>query len=463
MKQTIRNLLVILALLSLVGCSSDEDTSTQPEVKPGSEVQFNIGFAPSTRATTDIAFNTVFEDGDEIGVFATKNGSVTDIVAQNVKLVRVGGNWTAATDADKIYYPMDGRVLDFEAYYPYQGDHDTTKEELCFEVKADQSTATNYNRNDHLRATAAEQSNNLVNLSFTHLMAMIQITVDRVTPVPAFREGTDGFKVILKNVKLNTVGSTILVDTSAPSTDITMYRVPTTDGSWVFRALIPSQLIDPDELFAFGQALQGNVIDMEYTINSPTDLQRGKSSTYKVTLDYQLDPDHTYVVGDIYPYKGTPVGIVYATSNAGKNGKVLSMDEGYAIKWANEDGTTNATDGTNGLINMKAIFNIGSTFSDYPAFAWTHAKNNVNEEYNSSIAKGVWYLPAKNELQDLYNVKDIVNMALTFIGAENLSDTWYWSSSEASATHASAFNFGTNLQLGYHKGNILRLRAIMNF
>lgn len=467
MKQPILNLLLLLPLLLLAGCSSEDDAGTQPEVKPGDEVQFNIGFGPSTRAATDIAFNTVFEDGDEIGIFAMKEGT-TNVVAQNVKLVRTNGNWVAATDADKIYYPLDGSNLDFYAYYPYQGDHNTTKDNLSFEVKADQSTASNYSKSDLLTAITVRQSNNLVSLSFAHLMAMIQVTVDRVAPVPTFRDGTDGFKVILKNVKRETVAldwstNAAGVNSSAPSGDITMYRVPTTDGSWVFRVLIPSQMIDPSELFAFGQALQGNVIDMRYSINMAVTPAAAKASTYKVTLDYQLDPNHAYNVGDTYPYIGTPVGVVYATSNAGKNGKVLSMDEGYAIKWANEDRTTNATDGTNGLINMKAIFNIGSAFFDYPAFAWAHAKNDVNEEYNSSIAKGVWYLPAKNELKDLCNVKDIVNMSLTNIEGENLSDTWYWSSSEAGPLHASATYFGTNLQQGYHKGNILRLRAIMSF
>ncbi|MGC3978603.1 MAG: fimbrillin family protein [Paludibacteraceae bacterium] len=160
MKQTIINLLLLLPLLWPAGCSSDEDTNIQPEVKPGDEVQFNIGFGPSTRATTDIAFNTVFEDGDEIGVFALKEGT-TDVVAQNVRLVRINGNWVSATDADKIYYPLDGSKLDFYAYYPYLGDHNTTMDNLSFEVKADQSTATNYSKSDLLTAITIGQSNNL--------------------------------------------------------------------------------------------------------------------------------------------------------------------------------------------------------------------------------------------------------------------------------------------------------------
>lgn len=410
MKQPIVNLLLLLPLLLMVGCSNEDDTGTQLEVRPGDEVQFNIGFAPSTRASTDVAFNTVFEDGDEIGVFAFEEGT-TDVVAQNVKLVRINGNWTAATDADKIYYPLNGKRLDFYAYYPYQGDYATTWDNLSFEVQADQSSASSYSKSDLLTATVGLQNNNLVTLTFDHLMAMIQVTVDRVAPVPAFREGTDGFKVVLKNVKretdnLNWVTNAANVDTSTPATDITMYRVPTTDGSWIFRALIPSQQLATGELFRFSQALQGNVIDMGYSISAPLTPATAKASTYKVTLDYQLDPTHVYNVGDVYPYKGTSVGIVFYTENNGKNGKVVSLDERTAIRWADAIYTLPVTDVGNGRKNMQTIANYiaanNKSWSNFPAFEWIHGKNATNTDYSNNNATGVWYMPAVSELQYFY-------------------------------------------------------------
>lgn len=410
MKTKINLFSVLLLFALLLGCSSDDDTSTPTEIKSNNEVQFNVGFGTSPRTTTDLNFNSVFEDGDEIGIFAFKEGT-TDVVAQNVKLVRVSGNWAAATDADKIYYPMDGRKLDFYAYYPYQGDYTTTWDNLPFEVQADQSTAANYSKSDLLTAIVVAQNNNLVTLTFNHLMAMIQVTASRVAPVPAFREGVDGFKVALKNVKpkttaLNWMANAADVDTSTPATDITMYRVPTTDGSWVFRALIPSQQLATGELFRFNQALQGNVIDMGYSISAPLTPATAKASTYKITLDYQLEPDHTYVVGENYPYKGTSVGIVYATSNAGKNGKVLSLDERTAIRWADAIYTLPVTDVGNGRKNMQTIANYiaanNKSWSNFPAFEWIHGKNAANTDYSNENAIGVWYMPAISELQYLY-------------------------------------------------------------
>lgn len=471
MKQTTINLLLLLPLLWLAGCSNEDDAGLQPEIRPGNEVLFNIGFAPSTRASTDAAFNTVFEDGDEIGVFAMKEGT-TAAIAQNVKLVRISGNWTAATDADKIYYPLDGSKLDFYVYYPYQGDYNTTIDGLSFEVQTDQSTASGYSKSDLLSATAISQNFNLVTLSFNHLMAMVQVTADKVAPVPAFRDGTDGFRVILKNVKrettaLNWTSNSASVNPSASATDITMYRVPTTDGSWVFRALVPSQQIAAGKMFAFGQTLQGNVIDMGYSISAPLTPAPTKASTYKVTLDYQLDPNHVYNVGDVYPYKGTPVGIVYEISNGGKNGKIMSLDEGM-LQWG-PNAQTNATSSSDGLANMKTVFEHNSnSFTNYPIFSWVNTKNPAGTTYASGTTK-IWYIPSMNELFTLHdqcytNYTTFNNQLISAGGKKIENSNWpyYWSSTETSSVNSIIIQF-FGAYGPYSKTSNSRARAIMAF
>ncbi len=52
-----------------------------------------------------------------------------------------------------------------------------------------------------------------------------------------------------------------------------------------------------------------------------------------------------------------------------------------------------------------------------------------------------WYIPAIGELYVMYLMKNQINKALEYIGAELIKDTWYWSSTEYSATHASSMNF----------------------
>ena len=47
-----------------------------------------------------------------------------------------------------------------------------------------------------------------------------------------------------------------------------------------------------------------------------------------------------------------------------------------------------------------------------------------------------WYIPAIGELYVMYLMKNQINEALEYIGAELIKDTWYWSSTENSATNA---------------------------
>lgn len=47
-----------------------------------------------------------------------------------------------------------------------------------------------------------------------------------------------------------------------------------------------------------------------------------------------------------------------------------------------------------------------------------------------------WYIPAIGELYVMYLMKNQINKALEYIGAELIKDTFYWSSTEYSATYA---------------------------
>lgn len=53
-----------------------------------------------------------------------------------------------------------------------------------------------------------------------------------------------------------------------------------------------------------------------------------------------------------------------------------------------------------------------------------------------------WYIPAIGELYVMYLMKNQINKALEYIGAELIKDTWYWSSTGHSATYAWGLGFG---------------------
>lgn len=52
-----------------------------------------------------------------------------------------------------------------------------------------------------------------------------------------------------------------------------------------------------------------------------------------------------------------------------------------------------------------------------------------------------WYIPAIGELYVMYLMKNQINKALEYIGAELIKDTWYWSSTEGTATLAWSLHF----------------------
>lgn len=74
-----------------------------------------------------------------------------------------------------------------------------------------------------------------------------------------------------------------------------------------------------------------------------------------------------------------------------------------------------------------------------------------------------WYIPAIGELYVMYLMKNQINKALEYIGAELIKGTWYWSSTEYSATTAWALNFSTGIFDLSTKANEYSVRPVSAF
>lgn len=83
-----------------------------------------------------------------------------------------------------------------------------------------------------------------------------------------------------------------------------------------------------------------------------------------------------------------------------------------------------------------------NTESYAPGFCASYERVNANGQ---GLTAGKWWLPSLGELMMIYANMRKINYALSLInGATQLAETWYWSSTEYSATHA----WGLYLNLG---------------
>ena len=110
---------------------------------------------------------------------------------------------------------------------------------------------------------------------------------------------------------------------------------------------------------------------------------------------------------------------------------------------------------------MTAIQSITGWKDKYPAFKWC-------DDYTDASGNSEWYLPAKDELDQLYCVKDTVNTAIKKIiasggTATNLSTDWFWSSSQDCNIYAWPQRFSDGLQYVNVKDYTFSVRAVRAF
>lgn len=97
-----------------------------------------------------------------------------------------------------------------------------------------------------------------------------------------------------------------------------------------------------------------------------------------------------------------------------------------------------------------------------PGFCAAYSRVNAN---GKGLTAGRWWLPSEGELMMIYANMRKINYALSFInGATPLVETWYWSSTECSATHARGLGLDHGLARGGTKASDeARVRAVSAF
>ena len=103
-----------------------------------------------------------------------------------------------------------------------------------------------------------------------------------------------------------------------------------------------------------------------------------------------------------------------------------------------------------------------NTTSYAPGFCHAYSRVNANGD---GLTAGSWWLPSLGELMMIYANMRKINYALSLInGATQLAETWYWSSTEYSATNAWTLGLGNGSAFNNPKAtNQGRVRPVSAF
>ncbi|WP_418983538.1 DUF1566 domain-containing protein [Alistipes sp.] len=165
-----------------------------------------------------------------------------------------------------------------------------------------------------------------------------------------------------------------------------------------------------------------------------------------------------YAIGDFYDVNGVK-GVVCNTD--GEHGTLISLDETKAIYSREVGETTGADSWSDGLYNFSRISKRDNWQENYPGFAWCNAKNAAGEVK--------WYLPALNELKQIYDNSTALNQTLNANGGTPLNGSdKYWASNESTSNADFAWyvDFGSwsyEVRDVKEKTTELRVRAVYRY
>ena len=172
--------------------------------------------------------------------------------------------------------------------------------------------------------------------------------------------------------------------------------------------------------------------------------------------------DVIYAVGDPYVENDEVVGIVTAVTDGGRHGRVLALknvqepgrvNNAMWVKRSEYEYTVMGCDSrTDGAANLAAMRAVDPELVSFPAQL-------------ACVALGDgWYMPAIDELADIYPILADINAALKANGGSALDTSReYWSSTEGTVERAASFNFKNGEEFNYRRYMYLCVRPMKAF
>lgn len=435
-----------------------------------------------TRAGTDLGGTTTFENGDEIGIIAVKDGAVL-AGCNNVKLTynSADGTWAG----DDIFYDNGATYI---AYSPYRAvmNGKTSAQEIfdAFVVADVQNTAALFAANDLMidDSGTADKTTQTLTFTFEHKLALLEIPGECVR---LHARTTNGKRYPIQQSMLI---NRLYINGDLYGIKNALFRLPT--GTQPYRYLLKPTTWTELGLHYEIQTTPDNISYALATWKTTASITFVAGERRKIfptkTRDVALG-DLYYADGSIYPrnmaiaISGYPpsdgcIGVVFATGATGiNNGDDISYYSGTGLTGAiggyvlalvsvtavNQDwssvftiiGTSTSNTDYLGYSNTKKIKGMpGYSESTYP-ICWDATSFGVTVPSNSSG----WYLPSAGQLQTIWDNKAKLESAITKVGGSKLSDD-YFSSSEGNSNPANRIWY---LDIFYDRGVAETLKSGM--
>jgi hypothetical protein len=173
-------------------CAYEEDKSTSHYDGQLMISVYDAGMENSdinSRAVTDLDYNTTFEVGDCLGVYAVKDGEILDEF-KNVRVEFDGTNWKSDV---ALQYDEEQNMISYYAYYPYNQQLNITSVEEDFfaglikswNPETDQSSKENYAAADLMTSPATAVQKELsgqytIRFNMIHQMALAVVAMPQI-------------------------------------------------------------------------------------------------------------------------------------------------------------------------------------------------------------------------------------------------------------------------------------------
>ena len=338
------------AAFTFSACSSD-DAESQSALQDRTIRLTSSVERGSTRATIDPQPNTALSTSSSLGVIAINSSSATLTNGDNEPYsVDGSGNLTPTTSTNTMAWPESGNVS-FYAYAPYAAGA-TYYSANSFSVKTDQTTEVNYLASDLVLAKNEDvaETSSAVELSFNHLMAKINITIQKATNATVDLKHA---KVSIINTNTATTfkpnatgtGDDKVLGTSSTPADITLFSGDgSAEPSTVVGVMVPQTIAAGSGLVKI-QTYPGNAANRTLIakVDAATTFASGQQYSFTVTIN-----DPTAPVTYITLKAGSPNLVAWNDNNLGAATKEYSigdyiLNDGSLLRASDPDFATKKT------------------------------------------------------------------------------------------------------------------------